>query len=76
MLIKNFGHLWERKFTDHLWNRWQSFSWYGICGVNQNGSLSAYDRQCQEDSKSNGKGLLGEFEAILITALEPKLNKQ
>jgi hypothetical protein len=137
MLIKNFGHLWERKFTnygrggvkghlqgyvspqsniidfreqigvyvlydkdfmpvyvgqagngnaklfarlkqhetDHLWNRWQSFSWYGIRGVNQNGSLSANDN-ARKMFKSNGKGLLDEFEAILITALEPKLNKQ
>jgi hypothetical protein len=136
MLIKNFGHLWERKFTnygrggvkghlrgyanqskivdfreqigvyvlydkdfipvyvgqagngnaklfdrlkkhetDHLWNRWQSFSWYGFRGVNMNGTLSAHD-VVEKTFKSNGTGILDEFEAILITALEPKLNKQ
>lgn len=136
MLIKNFGHLWERRYinyghgrarghlrgykvqnkpldfreqigvyvlydkdfipvyvgqagngnatlftrlkqheTDHLWNRWESFSWFGFRGVTSNGTLSKHDR-IDNIFKSPGSSLLNEFEAVLITALEPKLNKQ
>ena len=135
MLIKNFGHLWERKYinfgrpkvrghlrgyisdsivdfrgqigiyalydkdfipvyvgqagnghaklfdrlkkheTDHLWNRWDSFSWFGVRGVNQNRKLSEHDK-VEKLFKSPGSVLLNEFEAVLIAAMEPKLNKQ
>jgi hypothetical protein len=136
MLIRNFGHLWERKYinwgrggvrghlkgyvtnkreadfreqigiyilydkdlfpiyigqagsgkralysrlnhheTDHLWNRWEYFSWFGFRRVNTNGSLSGYDN-AQKLFKARGSLLLNEIEGVLITALEPKLNKQ
>jgi hypothetical protein len=136
MLIKNYGHLWERKYlnyggpgvrgqllgyidtktlidfrdqigvyvlydkdfipvyvgqagnghkklfdrlkqheTDHLWNRWDSFSWFGVRGVNQNGNLSNHDK-IDKVFKTDGSILLNEFEAILIAAMEPKLNKR
>src|SRR5580693_3179674 len=30
--------------TDHLWNRWEHFSWFGIRRVNKNGKLSGFDK--------------------------------
>jgi len=29
--------------TDHLWNRWEHFSWFGFRRVNATGLLSGYD---------------------------------
>jgi hypothetical protein len=136
MLIKNFGHLWERKYinygrgrvrghlrgylnrnqtvdfreqigvyvlydkdfipvyvgqagngnatllkrlnrheTDHLWNRWKSFSWFGVRGITAKGTLSKHDR-INKIFSAHGSSLLNELEAILITGLEPKLNRQ
>ena len=136
MLIRNFGHLWERKYinygrahvkghlsgftagprktdfreqigiyvlfdkdlvpiyigqagrgsrrllnrlnqheTDHLWNRWDYFSWFGFRRVNQSGTLSGHD-DVTKLFKAKGDLLLNEIEGALITALEPKLNKQ
>ena len=133
MLIRNFGHLWERKYinfgrpvghlrgshnrleadfrqqigiyllsdkdllpvyvgqtgmgnsrllarlkqhsTDHLRNRWAHFSWFGFRGVNKTGALSAVDTATKV-FKVKGGELLNEIEGALITALEPKLNKQ
>ena len=136
MLIRNFGHLWERKFInygrprvrchlkgyrnrarevdfrdqigiyvlfdkdlnpvyigqagkyqrlfgrlkqhegDHLWNRWEHFSWFGFRRVNKSsGQLSLFD-SLNKTFKISGTLLLNEIEGALITALEPKLNKQ
>ncbi len=138
MLIRNFGHLWERKFinygtggagnkghlrgyitkkrmadfreqigiyvlfdkdlapvyigqagsgkrrlfarlneheTDDLWNRWEYFTWFGFRRVNQSGRLSDYD-DAEKIFKAEGSLLLNQVEGALITALEPKLNKQ
>ena len=136
MLIKNFGHLWEKKYInygrpnvrghlcgyidrsqlvdfrdqigvyvlydkdfipiyigqagngnaklfdrlkqhdiDRLWNRWDSFSWFGFRAVNQNGTLSQQDK-VDKIFRAPGSRLLNEFEAVLIAAMEPKLNKQ
>lgn len=61
--------------TDHLWNRWEHFSWFGFRRVNKNGTLSAYD-DVEKVFKANGKTLLNQIEGALITTLEPKLNKQ
>ncbi|HEX7728270.1 MAG TPA: GIY-YIG nuclease family protein [Terracidiphilus sp.] len=138
MLIRNFGHLWERKYinygtggkgnsghlkgyinkkreanfrdqigiyvlydkdlvpvyvgqagngrsrllrrlnqheTDDLWNRWEYFSWFGFRRVNAKGTLNAFDDVTKKFG-ANGNLLLNEVEGALITALEPKLNKQ
>jgi len=136
MLIRNFGHLWERKYlnygrprvrghlkgymnkarevdfreqigiyvlfdkdlnpvyigqagknqrlfgrlkqhdSDHLWNRWEHFSWFGFRRVNKSsGQLSLFD-SLDKTFKISGTLLLNEIEGALITALEPKLNKQ
>jgi hypothetical protein len=61
--------------TDHLWNRWHHFSWFGFRRVNKNGSLSRFD-DVSKLFKAPGHLLLNEIEGALITALEPKLNKQ
>jgi len=138
MLIRNFGHLWERRFIywgrgnnkghlygyrtptdegadfrdqigiyilfdksylpvyvgqtgggaqrlflrlrqhqrDHLWNRWEYFSWFGFRRVNPSSSkLSEHDKP-DKSFKAKGAVLLNEVEAALLVALEPKLNKQ
>jgi hypothetical protein len=61
--------------TDHLWNRWNYFSWFGLCKVNKDGSLSMSDNS---DRKLSGTvtDAMDEIEGILILAVEPKLNKQ
>jgi hypothetical protein len=62
--------------TDHLWNRWEYFSWFGFRRVNNgNRKLSAFD-DVDKQFKAKGSLLLNEIEGALITALEPKLNKQ
>jgi hypothetical protein len=60
---------------DHLWNRWEHFSWLGLRRVNKDGSLSLHDRPSKV-FKISGIGLLNEIEAALMTTLEPHLNKQ
>lgn len=61
--------------SDHLWNRWDLFSWFGLKGVNKSGSLKS-DDNVDKKFTSSGTGILNEFESILIVAMEPKLNKQ
>jgi len=70
--------LWSRlnhHETDHLWNRWVYFSWFGFRRVNKNGKLSRFD-DVEKIFRAKGSLLLNEVEGALITALEPKLNKQ
>jgi hypothetical protein len=59
-----------------LWNRWEHFSWFGFRRVNKSsGQLSLFD-SLDKTFKISGTLLLNEIEGALITALEPKLNKQ
>ena len=60
---------------DHLWNRWEYFSWFGFRRVNINGMLSDYDKT-EKTFKATGRDLLNEIEAALLVSLEPRLNKQ
>lgn len=61
---------------DHLWNRWEYFSWFGLRQVNPgNGQLSKHDR-AEKIYKSVGALVLNDIEGVLIAAMEPKLNKQ
>ena len=59
---------------DHLWNRWIYFSWYGIrkaadtalhLGQTSNSAYSA-----------SGSTLIEQLEGVLISVLEPSLNRQ
>jgi len=61
--------------SDHLWSLWVYVSWYGFKGVNNDGSLSQKDN-VHKQSKIDGSSLLNEIEGLLITVLEPHLNKQ
>lgn len=61
--------------NDHLWNRWEYFSWFGLRGINSNNSLSNHDI-VEKIYKSSGSDILNELEGILIVAMEPRLNKQ
>ncbi|MBN4054824.1 GIY-YIG nuclease family protein, partial [Nitrospira defluvii] len=60
---------------DHLWNRWEYFSWFGLCKVNNNGELSMSDNADRSIS-GKVKDALNEIEGVLILILEPRLNKQ
>lgn len=60
---------------DRLWNRWEHFSWFGIRRVNANRTL-AQMRFRDRVFRVNGDVLLNQIEGALITALEPKLNRQ
>jgi hypothetical protein len=61
--------------NDHLWNRWDYFSWFGLRGINTDKKLSSHD-SVEKIYHSSGGGVLNVLEGILIAAMEPKLNKQ
>lgn len=62
--------------SDHLWNRWEYFTWFGFRRVNpKNRLLSQHDKP-EKKFTASGDALLNEVEAALLVALEPKLNKQ
>lgn len=69
-----FGRL-KHHTNDHLWNRWEYFSWFGLRQVNANRSLSERDK-ADKVHRSKGSIVLNELEGVLIAAMEPKLNKQ
>jgi hypothetical protein len=61
--------LYEHTF-DRLKTRWNRFSWFGICPVNDDGSLG-------EPGEGFGTGdMIGAMEALLIEALEPPQNRK
>lgn len=68
-------HRLKQHQKDHLWNRWEYFSWFGFRRVNGNGKLSERDTP-NKVFRADGAALLNEMEAALLVALEPKLNKQ
>lgn len=59
---------------DHLWNRWAYFSWYGIRQVTDT-SLHAAQSNGSKYSVS-GATLIEQLEGVLISVLEPTLNRQ
>lgn len=50
--------------------RWDRFSWFGICPINDDGTLA------QLPKTYSSKGMLTTLEALLIEAMEPGLNRQ
>jgi len=58
-----------------LWNRWEHFSWFGLRKVNKDRNLYARDT-VEKSFRADGDKVLNEIEGILITALEPRFNKQ
>jgi len=68
-----FGRLKDHT-RNHLWNRWEYFSWFGLFEVNDDGTLSP-----TQNSKQTIYGpseTLNDIEGVLILGIEPKLNKQ
>lgn len=60
--------------NDHLWNRWQRFSWLGFLPVTEDHQLDdASERLFSEVVLGSA---LDQMEATLIQLLEPLMNKQ
>ena len=60
---------------DHLRDRWEYFSWFGLRQHNKDGNLSEKQKPDSKFSGSNSDAL-DEMEAVLIQLFEPRLNKQ
>jgi hypothetical protein len=60
---------------DHLKKRWSYFSWFGLQDIDKSGNLLSLSKNSQLIQVKQ-RSLLNEFEAILMTILEPTLNKQ
>lgn len=56
---------------DRLSARWDRFSWFGLRGVNQDGTLAPLDHHTYEPEQ-----LIPALEAILIEAVEPRQNRK
>lgn len=67
------GRLREHQ-RDHLWNRWTRFSWFGVHPVGRAGTLI----RTSVSRRHNGAlaGVIDHLEGVLITMLEPPLNKR
>jgi hypothetical protein len=61
--------------TDHLCNRWEYFTWFGLRRVKANRRLAAYD-SIEKTSKAQGGSILDESEDNLTAPRELKFNKQ
>lgn len=60
--------------SDHLGERWQRFSWFGIDPVRRtSGSLAVVEDEPKSPAVNE---VLNHLEAILIAAAEPRLNRQ
>lgn len=60
--------------SDHLAERWQRFSWFGIDPVNQNDQKHILVET--EPLAPQVNHVLNHLEAIIIASAEPKLNRQ
>jgi len=75
---KGKGNLFSRlknHDTDHLWNRWVYFSWFGLHKVNKDGSLFMSSTP-SKNINGTVTNALNDIEGVLIYGIEPKLNKQ
>jgi hypothetical protein len=59
---------------DHLWNRWNYFSWFGLYSIDSNNELSIPEKDAELTTTI--KDALNDIEAVLIAGVEPKLNKR
>jgi len=59
---------------DHLWNRWQYFSWFGLYGADSDANLIIPEKETEVTTTI--KDALNDIEAVLIAGIEPKLNKR
>ncbi|HZX79214.1 GIY-YIG nuclease family protein [Lysobacter sp.] len=61
---------------DHLWNRWEYFTWFGLRKVNAGSRKLSQHDHADKVFRRDGGGLLNQMEGTLIAAMEPALNKQ
>jgi hypothetical protein len=62
---------------DHLWNRWEYFSWFGFRAVTTKGlELAKYHKPTSKVPSYSYQDGMNELEALLISVVEPKNNKQ
>jgi hypothetical protein len=61
---------------DHLWNRWEYFSWFGICEINKTNAQLRTPEDITKRLTGTIDNAVDEIEAILLTIVEPRLNKQ
>lgn len=59
---------------DHLWNRWKRFSWLGVFTVGRNNQL--VHKNIDKMAHLGLPGILDHLEGVLITLMEPPLNKR
>lgn len=64
----------KNHITDHLADRWDKFSWFGIRNVNKDGSLSKQQGELNRTLKATE--IFDLIEGLFINVLEPPLNKQ
>lgn len=61
------------QMRDPLYNRWDSFSWFGIYEIDDKGTVL---KKSKEKVELENNDLIATLEALLIEVLEPGLNKQ
>ena len=64
----------KNHLSDHLADRWDKFSWFGVRKVNKSGKLSKTKGELNRTLKANE--ILDLLEGLLINVVEPPLNKQ
>ena len=63
--------------SDHLGDRWQYFSWFGLRGFNAtNEKLTEHQKPSSKIRNRKRSDALHETEAVLINVIEPPLNKR
>ena len=67
---KRIGQRLTQHTRDRLAARWESFSWFGIRLVNEDGSMA------EPSGVSCSARLVDTLEAVLIESMEPRLNRQ
>ena len=58
--------------ADRLADRWDRFSWFGLCRVQANGVI---DPQATIEQMRTPE-ILNQIEAVIVEAVEPRLNRQ
>lgn len=59
---------------DHLWNRWTRFSWFGVFAVGKDRTL--VHTKIDKNAQAPLPDVIDHLEGMLITVLEPVLNKR
>lgn len=75
-----FGRLKDHR-SDHLRDRWTHFSWFGLRGYNEKSKnevkpLAGYHKTTTAIRKKKRSDALHEVEAVLMSVVEPPLNKR